>query len=99
MAERLAERLIGAAWPAAVALAVVGGALWRDAAPLASVILASAAGLTLLGVWDRLRAQRLAARVLQDRPGSATGAVARLVERLAALDHRTAQLHLSLIHI
>ncbi|WP_293419109.1 bifunctional diguanylate cyclase/phosphodiesterase [Phenylobacterium sp.] len=93
LAERLAERLIGAAWPAAVALAVVGGALWRDAAPLASVILASAAGLTLLGVWDRVRAQRLAARVLQDRPGSATGAVARLVERLAALDHRTAQLH------
>ena len=43
--------------------------------------------------WDRLRTHRMAARVLEERPPSLSAAVACLAERLAALGHRTAQMH------
>lgn len=74
-------------------MGVLGGALWGEANLPAGAALITAVSLAALGTWDRLRVRQLAARVLEERPATLAGAVARLVERLSALDHRTAQLH------
>lgn len=90
---RLPVGLRYAAGPAALAVATCGGAFLGEAPVAAAAALSLGGAWAGFSAWRGFQAERLAWRVLGERPASLGEALGRLAQRLAVLEHRTKQTH------